>query len=389
MSRGRLRASVATPLPRLDAPDFMERCAAWLAPDADVPQNPRWHGEGDVRAHTLLVLEALQADPQWQALDALGQEDLAWAALLHDIGKRHTTRPGDDGAPTSPRHAQVGEVMVRGILADAGVPWHRRERICALVGEHMFPARYIDRPEPEATRRLRGIAERASIASLAMLARADTRGRIAPDGDDALAAIAVFVAAAEADGCTQVSYPFASDAARVAWFADPTRDPRYAPFEPADRPTLTLLVGAPASGKDHWCRAHARGRAEISLDAIRIEREIAPSDPQGAVIQEARVRLRRHLAAREDVIWNATNLSRRIRAPLCALARDYGARTEMVVMETPPAIALARNAARPDPVPDAALARMRRHWEMPDLREAERLWIVSDGQTTAYRRPHM
>lgn len=36
---------------------------ALLSRMKDIPQNPIWHGEGDVYRHTRLVCEALAADP--------------------------------------------------------------------------------------------------------------------------------------------------------------------------------------------------------------------------------------------------------------------------------------------------------------------------------------
>ena len=64
-----------------------------LRPLGDTPQEPRWHGEGDVLTHTRLVLEALEAAPEFWALDVERRAALWLAALLHDVaglGPRRT-----------------------------------------------------------------------------------------------------------------------------------------------------------------------------------------------------------------------------------------------------------------------------------------------------------
>ena len=84
-----------------------------LRPLGDTPQEPRWHGEGDVLTHTRLVLEALEAAPEFWALDVERRAALWLAALLHDVGKAACTRL-EGGAWTSPHHGQAGARLVRG-----------------------------------------------------------------------------------------------------------------------------------------------------------------------------------------------------------------------------------------------------------------------------------
>lgn len=74
-------------------------------------QDPQWHPEGDVWAHTLrmLTLSPAPRDPM-----------LVWAILLHDIGKPAalivSTKP--DGSPwyRTPGHAEIGARMAASIL---------------------------------------------------------------------------------------------------------------------------------------------------------------------------------------------------------------------------------------------------------------------------------
>ena len=114
----------------------------------------------------------------------------------------------------------------------------------------------------------------------------------------------------------------------------------------------------------------------VSLDAIRVELGIGPAGKQGRVVTAARERAREYLRAQKNFMWNATNLSRRIRDGLIDLFTDYGARVRIVYLEVPPAVQKRRNAARRDPVPAAALERMLNSWEPPKINEAHRVdWV--------------
>ena len=97
-----------------------------------VEQPPDWHPEGDVWVHTLLLLDKLEAGTK---------PTLAWAALLHDVGKPPCYRPpqpGDD----KPRirfngHAEVGATMSRAILNRLRFSNEETDQIVSLVANHM------------------------------------------------------------------------------------------------------------------------------------------------------------------------------------------------------------------------------------------------------------
>ena len=78
----------------------------WL-PEADVlagvEQHPKYHPEGDVWEHTLLMFDKLKAVPE---------PLLAWSMLLHDIGKKPTFARGEDGIPHFYGHEAVGADMI-------------------------------------------------------------------------------------------------------------------------------------------------------------------------------------------------------------------------------------------------------------------------------------
>lgn len=99
-----------TPAPG-KAPDFNACLAAFPALELakTTPQDPRYHGEGDVWTHTKMVVEALLALPQYQTADRADQEIVFLAALLHDIAKHSTTVIDPvTGAIGQPGHSRKG-----------------------------------------------------------------------------------------------------------------------------------------------------------------------------------------------------------------------------------------------------------------------------------------
>jgi len=91
-----------------------------------VPQPAQFHPEGDVLTHTRMLLDGIRG----------GGEEVALAALLHDIGKVPTfERKG--GRPAFPGHAQVGAEMAEGILRRLRYPNRVIEQVVDLVDRHM------------------------------------------------------------------------------------------------------------------------------------------------------------------------------------------------------------------------------------------------------------
>lgn len=336
------------------------------------PQDPTHHGEGDVWVHTKMVCEALVSDAEWQALPPNHRRSAFWTAVLHDIGKPATTRMVD-GRLSSRGHSKRGEIMARQLLWRLGLSIGEREQIAARIAHHLIPFFLLERDDPVR------LAARISLATrcdwLAMQARADANGRIAPDLQRLLDNVELFREFARDAGCLASPVDFANAHSRFEYFRRQGRDPAYAAYDDT-RLTVTLMSGLPAAGKDTWIAEHMAGAPVVSLDAIRADLSVAPDKPQGKVIQEARERARRYLRSSEDFVWNATNLSRQLRQNCTGLFADYNARIRIVYLEAPPDVLDARNAQRTSPVPGKVIARMLERWEVPDLTEAHEVeWI--------------
>ena len=346
----------------------------WVEALHACPQDPAWHAEGDVGIHTQMVLQALSSLSAFQALPDETKSELALAALLHDVAKPMTTVREADGRVTARGHSVRGARLAREILYREGVDPIRREAAVALIRHHQAPFFLIEKANPQALA-IRISHALPSCHRLALLTEADARGRTCADLPRLRETIALFAAFAEEEGCLHGPWPFASDAARVRWFQDPARSP----FDPGHHEPsceVLLMSGLPGAGKDRWLAAHWSGPV-ISLDQIRQELRLGPTDPQGPVIECARARAKEHLRAGRSFAWNATNISRDHRRRCLDLFTRYGARVRLVYVEVPLARLYAQNREREAPVPERVLERLIGKLEVPELTEAhERVWAV-------------
>jgi hypothetical protein len=122
--------------------DLYEEIVEWLAALDGVPQDPKYHPEGDALFHSLQVFELALADG--------ADPELLAAALLHDVGKAEGGRD----------HDQVGADLLEGLP----------ERTVWLVRHHLDLLR-----DPRATRaRWRGTP---ALRDLERLRRWDLGGR--------------------------------------------------------------------------------------------------------------------------------------------------------------------------------------------------------------------
>ena len=95
-----------------------------------VEQPPQFHPEGDVWIHTLMMIGGLPAG---------SSPTLAWAVLLHDVGKPPTFAPpaGPNGRIRFDRHVEVGVKMAEQICRRFRFSNEDTEQILALVTNHM------------------------------------------------------------------------------------------------------------------------------------------------------------------------------------------------------------------------------------------------------------
>jgi putative nucleotidyltransferase with HDIG domain len=346
----------------------------WIRAMSGVPQDPIHHAEGDVWIHTRMVVEALSAMPAWRALDAAAREVVFAAALLHDVAKPSCTRTEPDGRVTARGHSVRGAILARRLLWRMELPFGQREAVCALIRHHQAPFFAIERDD--AGRMARIISQTTRCDHLALVAEADARGRRCADPQRLLDNTALFGELCEEQGCRTGPASFPSAHSRLLYVRGDSADPYYLPHEHF-RGDVVVTSGLPGAGKDSWVRSNLGHWPVVSLDQIRHELDVAPSDSQGEVVAQARELAREHLRAGRAFVWNATNLSQRLRTTVVNLLLGYGARVRIVYIEVPEVALRAQNRARPAAVPDAVIDRLLERWEVPEPGEAHEVRYVT------------
>lgn len=128
---------------------------------------------------------------------------------------------------------------------------------------------------------------------------------------------------------------------------------------------MIVLSGLPASGKDTWVAAHARGLDVVSFDDAKAELGLKHGENDGMAahyaIDKAKALLRKH----SPFVWNATHLSVQMRTKTLDLLYAYNAQVRLVYLEAPPDTVFARNHKRDTTLSNKELARMLQCWEVP------------------------
>jgi predicted kinase len=140
------------------------------------------------------------------------------------------------------------------------------------------------------------------------------------------------------------------------------------------------MSGLPGSGKDTWLARNRTDLPVVSLDDIRGELDVEPTDDQGTVVQLARERCREFLRARTSFAFNATNILKQTRQRWIDLFVDYNARIELVYLEPPFDRLLRQNKNRQNPVPEQVVRKLASKCEPPTWTECHALLLV-DGET--------
>jgi predicted kinase len=273
-------------------------------------------------------------------------------------------------------HSRIGAIKSWEMLWREGVSRDIREQVFSLIMWHQRVFHVFGKED------LRAELARFSIvgnwADLVMLAKADTRGRIAPNIKETEEQLELVAMAAEEAGVLNAPWPFPSDHARMRFAKGAEDSLFYHPMDPSGS-SVVLLCGLPGVGKDTYAQEHFADRPHVSLDGIRLEMDVSMDDEQGSVIQESLARIRAHLRTKEPFVINATNLTRDRRGKLIELCLAYDAHVDIHALEAPEKILRKRNRDRDGEasVPDGVIDRMIERFEPPGLMEAHSVtWVA-------------
>ena len=354
------------------AEEYPELCAL-----KNIPQNPEYHGEGDVYSHTRMVCERLTAFSEWQELPAGDQELLFLAAAFHDIGKEICTRQ-EDGNWVSPKHAIVGEKVFRRLVYREaerfGLSFDQREAAAKLIRYHGLPVWFLKKTRVEYE--LLKAAESIPLSLLYLLSRADVEGRIGKEADSLAEQVELFGEYVRETGGWDGPWEFAGPYTKYQYFHKEHIWKGARLYDDTEFDVF-LMAGLPLSGKDSWIGKNGGNLPVISLDDIREELCILPAKGSGKVVSQARERARELLRRKESFVWNATNIVRETRQKLAELFAGYGARVHILYLEAPYGELLDRNRKRERHIPENVLENMIRKLEVPEPWEAYEVKIIT------------
>ena len=344
-------------------------------------QNLKGHGEDDVLTHTEMVIDELLHMSEFSNLEKRKQNELFCAAVLHDIGKPACTKQ-IDGEWKSSHHAVKGAMLAREYL------WKNfemsgdielmqfRETVCLLIRYHDDPLHFMKYEDAE--RRIRRIAANGELAAdfsletLYLLSKADTLGRICDDKSDSITNVELFAELCKNLECLDKPYMFPDEHTGFSYLNGKNITPEL-PFYDDTWGEVILMSALPGTGKDTYIKEHLSHLPMISLDEIRKELGIRPTQAQGKVIAVAKEKAKELLRSNQPFVWNATCTTDDIRRQQIDLFAKYGASVRIVYLETGMEYCLSRNIRREDSVPERIIEKLLRSLVVPERYEAERV----------------
>lgn len=363
------------------------------------PQDPEWHAEGNVATHTQMVMDAAAKESHLKN----NIKTLNYAAAFHDIAKPITTREREiNGIKriVSPRHAPIGRSYLATHLSGSNIITPDDiETIIALVGHHHDIRKLISDNSPRA--KYARLARICNVPLLYHLCRADMLGRTCPDQESQIEQVELFKIQAQEWQCWDTNPHSGWDTAiKNAFPKHPDLFHQHAlaksilDYEdgiiksiheaiprafniPTNTYTTTLLCGPSGSGKSSWIEKNRTNETIISLDEIRkkITGKRDDQSKNGQVMQAAKEALKQALRDKKNIIWDATNTREDGRKWVINLAKDYGAHTKIITIQSPINELIKRNKKRQHPIPLKALMHQIERMEWPHLDEAHHVTI--------------
>ena len=298
-------------------------------------QSKKWHKEGSVSNHTILVTEHMI-----NLCDNVGIErgserwiTLTSAAICHDVGKPTSTFFDEETKDYKcVCHGKEGEKIIRRMFFDEDIKL--RESVCYMVRHHMVLHHIFDKCcyEYKIKEMSWGLVPFYDMVMLNIADCLGSKNEIQSNEDIQKHFTKLCQIADVHLGCMNTPYEFKD--------TDKDEDTEKTPENYKDF-TIYVMVGLPGAGKDTWINNNLPDKKVICRDDIRTRIGIKGEKPQGDRKQEeqvteiAKFALEEACKNREDVVINNTNLKKEYRKEYIRTAVKYGARLVYVYVEAP------------------------------------------------------
>lgn len=305
-------------------------------------QEAKWHKEGDVLTHTMMVCEELIRLEEYKSLTKEYQLVVFLAALFHDIAKPVCTKIVDDEI-RSFHHPTKGANITREYfwkkLGLSGKKEYQefREGIALLVRYHSEPT-YFNYEENKNKLVIKlslntKLTKYFNNQLLYLLAKSDILGRIADSNDEKLEYCEDFKKLSVKLNCYQCDYKFSDNYTKIKYLNSDTIWHQQELFDPTWGEVI-IVCGLPGTGKDEYIRKFLSNYPVISLDEIRRTMKIKPTDEQGEVYNIAKETAKTYLRNKIPFVWNATNITNITRSKQIDLFHEYNAKVKVIFLET-------------------------------------------------------
>lgn len=368
----------------------------------NTPQDNEWHAEGDVHIHTDMVLSETYNIIENEA-EHLSDKDkiaLILSALLHDISKPTTTKEKELFGKlrvVAPRHEEEGINYLFYRLNEIVEDEKLFNTIISLVGYHQVPKLLVVKDADK--EKYFNLARKCDLELIYYLELADMRGRTCTDKNEQIEYLEFFKSYSEDFGLWQ-NTPYLKEKefifSELSDYSEQTKNYVFLEFcrKFEDRTIFTpeeeiarsyqyrdnyshlvLLCGISGIGKSTLIQSEYNDYNLISLDNIR--EEILGSrmnhSQERKVLDTAKQILKEKLAKKENIVWDATNYRKDFRKVPLGLGFNYGAFTQIELLNKPKSVIIKQNKERQNSVPDFVIDKQIKKFEVPSIQETHLL----------------
>lgn len=332
-------------------------------------QDSIFHAEGNVLIHTKMVLNEVEK----LNLPENDMNILRWSALLHDIGKPYVSEC-INGHIRSHGHSKKGYHIAIQLLENVDMNFADKLQIINIIREHGEPEWILDKEDSQ--KEIIKLSHFCRVDLLYYIAKCDVLGRIAKDENNFIENLEYFKELAIELDCFGKPYYFSSNIAKYNCIVKGTHHYIDNPYNDT-RSKVYMVCGLPGVGKDTYINKHLKNLPVISLDEIRKELGIKPTDKQGKVIQTAKERAREFMRKGDDFVWNATNITKQMRSTIISFFTEYNSYISIVFLYKPMSIILKQNKNRENVVPENVIVKLFNKMEIPSGLESHELLICN------------